>query len=201
VPAWPDLLGPVEEVAPHLLGAVLRRDEVAVRITEVEAYAGTDDPASHSYRGRTRRNETMHGAAGHLYCYFTYGMHTCANVVTGPAGTPSAVLLRAGEVVDGIERARSRRGGVVDSALARGPANLCRALGLDLGDDGVAFDATSGVRLLLPSHPLAPAVVSIGPRVGVRQGWETAWRWWVTADPTVSAYRRHPRADPAVPGS
>ena len=98
--------GPVLEVAPRLLGAVLRHGDVAVRLTEVEAYDGPDDPGSHAYRGRTPRNAVMFGPPGFLYVYFTYGMHHCCNVVTGPEGTPSAVLLRAGEVVAGVEVAQ-----------------------------------------------------------------------------------------------
>ena len=109
--AWPDLLGPAEEVAPRLLGAVLRHGPVAVRLTEVEAYAGAVDPGSHAFRGQTPRNSVMFGPAGYLYCYFTYGMHVCANVVVGEAGTASAVLVRAGEVVDGLDVARERRPG------------------------------------------------------------------------------------------
>ena len=104
------LSGPVLEAAPRLLGAVLRHEGVAVRITEVEAYDGAHDPGSHAYRGPTRRNQVMFGPPGHLYTYFTYGMHHCANVVCGPEGRASAVLLRAGEIVDGLELARSRRG-------------------------------------------------------------------------------------------
>ncbi len=130
------LAGPVLDVAPRLLGAVLRHGEVAVRITEVEAYDGPNDPGSHAYRGRTDRNAVMFGPPGHLYVYFTYGMHHCCNVVTGEAGTASAVLLRAGEVVDGIERARERRPRSTDRDLARGPARLCRALALTRDQDG-----------------------------------------------------------------
>jgi len=200
VPDWPDLLAPVEQVAPRLLGALLRHDGVAVRITEVEAYAGTDDPASHAFRGPTRRNATMHGDAGHLYCYFTYGMHVCANVVTGEPGVASAVLLRAGEVVEGVDLARTRRGAVPDDRLARGPANLCRALGLGLADDGSPLDGSTGTRLALTDPGPGGTGVRRGPRVGVRAGWATPWRWWYDGDPTVSAYRRHPRADAAVPG-
>src|SRR5215217_2588813 len=125
------LSGPVLEVAPRLLGAVLRHDGVALRLTELEAYDGAHDPGSHAFRGQTPRNTVMFGPAGHLYTYFTYGMHHCANVVCGPEGTASAVLLRAGEVVDGLELARARRGSSPDRDLARGPARLCKALGLD----------------------------------------------------------------------
>jgi DNA-3-methyladenine glycosylase len=108
------LSGPVLDVAPKLLGMVLRSttDEgtVAVRLTEVEAYDGPNDPGSHAYRGQTPRNEVMFGPPGFLYVYFTYGMHFCMNVVVGPEAKPSAVLLRAGEVIEGTELARIRRG-------------------------------------------------------------------------------------------
>src|SRR3954452_17851946 len=131
---------PSLEVAPELLGAVLRQstDEVvvAVRLTEVEAYAGADDPGSHGYRGMTARNEVMFGPAGRLYVYFTYGMHHCCNVVVGTPGTASAVLLRAGEVVEGLELARSRRVRSSDRDLARGPARLCQALAIDRSHNG-----------------------------------------------------------------
>lgn len=122
--AWPELTGPVTEVAPRILGGVLRLGDVAVRLTEVEAYDGERDPGSHAYRGQTARNATMFGPPGHLYVYFTYGMHFCCNVVTGADGAASAVLVRAGEVVDGLDVARSRRPGVKDRDLARGPARL-----------------------------------------------------------------------------
>ncbi len=125
------LTGDVLEVAPRLLNAVLRNGDVAVRITEVEAYDGPGDPGSHAHNGRTNRNAVMFGPAGRLYVYFTYGMHYCCNVTAGPEGSPSAVLLRAGEVVDGMDTARDRRRSS-DRDLARGPARLCQALGLDL---------------------------------------------------------------------
>ncbi|MFD0823650.1 DNA-3-methyladenine glycosylase, partial [Micromonospora zhanjiangensis] len=133
------LAGPVETAARGLLGCRLTAGGVTVRLTEVEAYAGSGgDPASHAYRGRTRRNAVMFGPAGHAYLYFTYGMHWCLNVVTGPDGEASAVLLRAGEVVDGLDIARSRRPAVRrDVDLARGPARLCSTLGLD----GAAYGA------------------------------------------------------------
>ncbi|MFT2694143.1 DNA-3-methyladenine glycosylase [Clavibacter zhangzhiyongii] len=186
------------EVAPALLGAILSRDSeegrVAVRLTEVEAYRGVgEDPGSHSFRGKRARNATMFGPPAHLYAYFTYGMHTCANIVCGPEGTSAGVLLRAGEVVEGADLARSRRGAAVrDRDLARGPARLAVALGIPLSDDGAALDAPP-YRLMLPDEPLA--LPAAGPRVGVSgpggSGELFPWRFWVPGDPTVSPYRAH----------
>jgi DNA-3-methyladenine glycosylase len=123
-----DLLdGPVEQVAPTLLGGLLRHGDVVVRLTEVEAYGGASDPASHAFRGRTARTEVMFGPPGRLYVYFSYGMHWAANIVCGPDGTASGMLLRAGEVVEGLEVARSRRGRAADRDLARGPGRLTQA--------------------------------------------------------------------------
>jgi DNA-3-methyladenine glycosylase len=173
------------EVAPRLLGGLLRHGEVAVRLTEVEAYAGPDDPGSHAYRGPTRRNAAMFGPPGRLYCYFTYGMHVCANVVVGAEGDPAAVLVRAGEVVEGLETARERRPGAPDRDLARGPARLCRTLGIGLEHDGV--DLTRGEVRLEPGDPVT--TVSTGPRVGLRGAPELPWRFWVTGEATVSTYR------------
>jgi DNA-3-methyladenine glycosylase len=183
------LAGPVLEVAPRLLGAELRHTTsegtVALRLTEVEAYDGANDAGSHAYRGPTPRNAVMFGPPGHLYCYFTYGMHVCCNVVTGVEGVASAVLLRAGEVVEGLDLARLRRPGVRDRELARGPARLCRTLGIALDHDGV--DLTSGaVRLELGPRV---ASVSTGPRVGLRGDPDRPWRFWITGEPTVSTYR------------
>lgn len=179
------LAGPVDQVAPRLLGSVVRHGDVAVRLTEVEAYAGPADPGSHAFRGMTKRNATMFGPPAHLYCYFTYGMHVCCNVVTGPEGDPSAVLLRAGEVVEGIEVVRERRLGSSDRDLARGPARLCRALGIGLDHDGA--DLAAGPVLLEPGTPTAE--VSTGPRVGLRGAPERPWRFWETGHPSVSTYR------------
>jgi DNA-3-methyladenine glycosylase len=178
------LAGPVLEVAPRVLGAVLRHGGVAVRLTEVEAYDGANDPGSHAFRGPTRRNQVMFGPAGHLYTYFTYGMHHCANVVCGIDGVASAVLLRAGEVIEGIDLARERRGRHPDRDLARGPARLCSALALDLSHNGL--DLTTGALRL--ADPVDPAGISTGPRVGLRQAPERPWRFWLTDDPTVSRY-------------
>ena len=196
VPAWAELLGPAEEVAPRLLGAVLRKDGVAIRLTEVEAYAGAEDPGSHAYRGRTRRTEVMFGPAGRLYCYLSYGMHVCANVVVGEEGTASAVLLRAGEVVEGIDLARARRPGVADRQLARGPGLLCRTLAISLADNGT--DLGEGPVTLTLRRPVASegTVVSVhsGPRTGLRLAPDRPWRFWIAGDPSVSGHRRHPGA-------
>ena len=178
---------PALEVAPLLLGAVVRRGEVAVRLTEVEAYAGEDDPGSHAGRGSTPRSEVMFGPSGRLYVYFTYGMHHCANVVCGPEGSASAVLLRAGEVVDGVEEARKRRGTKVDRELARGPARLCSALGIRLLDN--RNDLAEGPVTLTLSDPVDAAMISTGPRVGLRLAADRPWRYWITGEPTVSTYR------------
>ncbi|WP_183094410.1 DNA-3-methyladenine glycosylase [Nocardioides stalactiti] len=190
--ALADLLaGPVQEVAPRLLGAVVRHGPVAVRLTEVEAYDGADDPASHAFRGRTRRNQVMFGPAGHLYCYLSHGIHVCGNVSVGPEGRASGVLLRAGEVVDGIDVVRELRPGVADRDLARGPGRLGRALGLRLDLDGT--DLTTGAVTVTPGEP--PPETSCGPRTGVRHAADRAWRFWSTGDPTVSPYRRHAHAN------
>jgi DNA-3-methyladenine glycosylase len=182
--------GPVAEVAPTLLGAVLRGNGVAVRLTEVEGYAGEADPGSHAFRGRTPRTEVMFGPAGRAYVYFTYGMHWCMNVVCGPDGVASAVLLRAGEVVDGLDLARSRRPACRDRDLARGPARLTKALGIDGGYGGVdLLDSASPLRLT-SGEPVDPGRVRTGPRVGVGgAGATTPWRFWVDGEPTVSVYR------------
>ena len=181
----PDLSGSVLDVAPRLLGAVLRHGAVAVRLTEVEAYDGPDDPGSHAYRGRTARNAVMFGPPGHLYVYFTYGMHHCCNVVVGAQGSPSAVLLRAGEVVDGVETARARRSGSSDRDLARGPGRLCQALGIALEHNGTNL---SGPPLeLVAGEP--PPDVQTGPRVGLRRAADRPWRYWVAGERSVSAYR------------
>ncbi len=165
-------------------------DGVSVRLAEVEAYAGVDDPASHAWRGPTPRTEVMFGPPGRLYIYFSYGMHWCANVVCGPDGTASAVLLRAGAVVDGLPLARSRRVGASDRDLARGPARLTRALGLARPDDGADLSSRTPPRLQL-GDPLPAELVSAGPRVGIARAADVTWRFWITDDPAVSPYRRH----------
>ncbi|RUR01043.1 DNA-3-methyladenine glycosylase [Labedella endophytica] len=190
---------PALDAAPLLLGSVLRRSSaegvVGVRITEVEAYLGVgEDPGSHAFRRRSPRNATMFGPPGRLYAYFTYGMHVCANVVCGPEGSASAVLLRAGEIVEGVELARARRPAATrDRDLARGPARLASALGIALAEDGAPLDASP---YALELGGLESDVVS-GPRTGVSGpggGLDFPWRFWIDGDPSVSPYKRHPKA-------
>lgn len=188
--AW--VAGPVERVAPRLLGAVLTHAGVGIRLTEVEAYGGADDPGSHAHRGRTRRNASMFGPPGRLYVYLSYGVHVCANVVTGGPNAPAAVLLRAGEVVTGVPLARVRRGTSTDRDLARGPGRLAQALGLTLADDGAVLDLEVG----RPGEPLCS-----GPRVGLRQAADRPWRFWLEGDPTVSRYRPARASRPVAAGS
>jgi DNA-3-methyladenine glycosylase len=185
-----DLTRPVLEVAPTLLGTHLVAGRVSVRLTEVEAYAGESDPGSHAFRGRTPRTEVMFGRAGIAYVYFSYGMHWCLNVVTGPDGQASAVLLRAGEVVEGLEIARGRRPGAADRDLARGPARLTRALAVDGALGGTdLLDPTAPLRLAA-GEPVDRQRVRTGPRVGVSgDGAAAPWRFWLDGEPTVSPYR------------
>jgi len=209
---------PSVEVAPDLLGCVLEHETadglVAVELTEVEAYAGRSDPASHAYRGKTPRNAVMFGPPGHAYVYFTYGMHFCVNVVClGKEGSASAVLLRAGRVIAGEELACARRTrgttAIAPRDLARGPARLCQALGIDRSQNGADMvSAGSPLRMLSGAgnparsallasgnetliHPATPRRIVAGPRVGVSSAAEIPWRFWYDGDPTVSVYRPH----------
>ena len=211
---------PSVEVAPDLLGCVLEHETAdglaAVELTEVEAYAGRSDPASHAYRGKTARNAVMFGPPGHAYVYFTYGMHFCVNVVClgeeDPAFGPgaSAVLLRAGRVIAGEELARARRTrgttAIAPRDLARGPARLCQALAIDRSQNGADMvSAGSPLRMLSGAgNPARSAVLGsgdgpaatprrivTGPRVGVSSAAEIPWRFWYDGDPTVSIYRPH----------
>ncbi|MEV3934648.1 DNA-3-methyladenine glycosylase [Glycomyces sp. NPDC049804] len=175
------------KVAPELLGCLVAANGVTVRLTEVEAYR-EDDPASHSFRGETKRTAVMFGPPGFLYVYFTYGMHFCANLVCGPDGSGAAVLLRAGEVVAGVETARGRRGAKVpDRDLARGPARLAQAMGWGREDDG--RDMVGAVL-----QGTGAAAVAAGPRTGITKAADTDWRFWIPGDRFVSPYKRHPKA-------
>ena len=171
---------PTLEVAPDLLNKVLVAPGVAGRIVEVEAYRGSDDPGSHAYRGPTPRTEVMFGPAGHLYVYFTYGMHWCANVVTDRTGVPGAVLLRGVTPLRGAARMRRRRPAATrDRDLANGPAKLAQAFGLDASHDGTDLvRAGHGVSIRddgtrPPEHP------AVGPRIGLSQGTDLPWRFAV----------------------
>lgn len=179
------------EVAPQLLGAVIRTD-VAIRITEVEAYRGELDPGSHAYRGKTKRNASMFGPPGHLYVYYIYGMHWSANIVCWPEDRAGGVLLRAGEVIENHELARSRRvAAKTDRDLARGPARLAQALGIDGSYNGTPVSQDgSGSFVLEPTS--IPTPWTNGPRVGVSGPGGTddyPWRYWIPGDRNVSAYR------------
>lgn len=192
--------------AHRVLGATLTGRGVRATIVEVEAYGGVPDgpwpdAAAHSYRGPTGRNRVMFGPPGHLYTYRSYGIHVCANVASGPDGTASAVLLRAAAIEEGIEVARARRGAHhADAGLARGPGNLCSALGITLADNGLdLFDPAAPVTLTLNDPVPAAAAVS-GPRVGVSGAADRPWRLWLPDHPAVSAYKRSARA-PAPGGS
>ena len=179
------------EVAPELLGKVLVHGGREARLVEVEAYCGADDPGSHAFRGETPRVRTMFGPAGHLYVYFTYGMHWCANVVCGSAGTAGAVLLRGAAPTAGIEamreaRPRARR----DRDLTSGPAKLCQAFGIDGSFDGAdVVRGDRGVRLVDDgaAPPVAPASST---RIGLSAGADLPWRWYVPGDPCVSGRPR-----------
>jgi DNA-3-methyladenine glycosylase len=199
---------PSQQVGPALLGCVLESwsDDglVAVRLTEVEAYAGETDPASHAFHGRTARNGVMYGPPGHAYVYFTYGMHFCVNLVCHAPGSASAVLVRAGEVIDGLELAARRRlaahrrpaadgraARVAERDLARGPGRLCQALAIDRTLDGTdVCDPGSPLRIRAGDTAVT-AEISEGPRVGVSRAAEVPWRYWLTGDATVSPYRAH----------
>lgn len=210
----------VLQFAPELLGCTIAHTTsagtVVIRITEVEAYAGVGDPGSHAFRGRpTARTRSLFGPPGTLYVYFTYGMHYCANVVGGRRGSGGAALLRAGEVIEGIDLAKERRASgarrpPADRDLARGPARLVVSLGLGRENDGISIlDPDSPVVLRYPATPIPPDAIRSGPRVGVAgPGGDASaypWRFWIDGDPTVSPYRpaarrRRGAGSPTGPG-
>lgn len=179
------------EVAPELLNKILVRDDGrAGRIVEVEAYAGGEDPAAHSYRGKTARNATMFGPAGHLYVYFTYGMHWCANAVCGQVGEGWGVLLRAIEPIAGVDLMRQARGHPAkERDLGSGPGRLGQAMGIDRRLDGADLvKGDRGIRIVTDGVP-PPADATVGPRVGIRHAVEHPWRWHVSGHPHVSRTR------------
>lgn len=183
--------------AHRLLGAVITAHGVSARIVEVEAYGGPadgpwPDPAAHSYRGPTARNAVMFGPPGRLYTYRSHGIHVCANVSCGADGLAAAVLLRAAVIERGTASARRRRGpDVAARALARGPGNLCAALGITMADNGAdVLGRHSPVTL----HLGDPVAGIAGPRVGVSRAADRPWRFWIPGHAEVSAYRRSPRA-------
>ena len=184
-------------VARALLGRVLvcdlARTRLAALIVEVEAYRGARDPASHAYRGRTRRNAVMFGPAGHAYVYFTYGMHHCVNVVCGREGVAAAVLLRALAPLAGEALMRRRRGVHDRERLLRGPGCVAQALGLSREHDGV--DLVRGPVWIADTPPRREGrVLASGERVGVRVGNELPWRFWLAGHPCVSGPRGGSRA-------
>lgn len=183
--------------ARRLLGAVITTRGISALIVEVEAYGGPPagpwpDAASHSYRGPSPRNAVMFGPPGRLYTYRSHGIHVCANVSCGADGVAAAVLLRAATLQSGLGSAQLRRGpAITPTALARGPGNLCAALGITMDDNGVdVFDPRSPVVVDLGE----PDLGSAGPRVGVSRAADRAWRFWIPGRAEVSAYRRSPRA-------
>jgi DNA-3-methyladenine glycosylase len=177
------------DVAPELLNKLLVRGGMVARIVEVEAYCGGEDPGSHAYRGKTQRNATMFGPAGHLYVYFTYGMHWCANAVCGDEGDGVAVLLRAGAPLEGVAAMRAARPAARrDRDLCSGPAKLCQAFGITGVHDGA--DLVTGDREVVVADDGTPPPTdpAVGLRVGLAagRGDEHPWRWWVPGDPNVS---------------
>jgi DNA-3-methyladenine glycosylase len=196
---------PATEVAPELLGRVLEHRTadgvVAAEIVEVEAYMGSADPPSHAFRGKTARNEVMFDEPGHAYVYFTYGMHFCVNLVCLPPGEASAVLLRAGRVVEGAGLAAARRYGSGEAGqgrpierLASGPARLCQALGIARAQNGAdVCDPGGELRICVRDGfaGLAADRIATGPRVGVSTGADVPWRYWIAGDRSVSPYRAH----------
>jgi DNA-3-methyladenine glycosylase len=175
-------------VAPELLNKLIVRGPLVARLVEVEAYCGGEDAGSHAFRGPTRRNATMFGRPGHLYVYFTYGMHWCANAVCGDRNG-LAVLLRAAAPLDGIEAMRAARPAARrDRDLLSGPAKLCQAFGLSGAHDGADLVTADHEVLLADDGTPPPDRPAVGPRIGLAAGKGDVhpWRWWIPGDPNVS---------------
>ncbi len=184
-----DFSQPADVVAPQLLGCVITHNGVSIRLTEVEAYLGADDPAAHTFNGKTARNATMFGPPGRLYVYFSYGIHHNGNIVCAPEGVGQGCLMRGGEVVAGEALARERRQRperalIPFDNLARGPGNLGQALGLGLGDNGTPVQLTM--------REQEPEWVA-GPRIGISKNADAPWRFWIPRDKTVSTPRGYPK--------
>ena len=191
-----------DAVAPYLLGAIVRRGKIAIRLTEVEAYLGVKDPASHAVSGPQGRAAVMYGPSHHIYVYSSYGIHLSGNVVCSPEGTASGVLMRSGEVVAGVDQALTNRGFIVaqspnddqtqdqpqrpEAELAKGPGNFGAAIGLSLADNGQPFGGPDDLfELELPSS-LAPDI-QVGPRVGITKARDEPLRFWLPDEPSVSS--------------
>lgn len=184
-----DFTQPADVVGPQLLGCVVTHNGVSIRLTEVEAYLGADDPAAHTYKGKTARNATMFGPPGRFYVYFSYGIHHNGNIVCAPEGVGQGCLMRGGEVVAGEELARERRqrperAEIAFENLARGPGNLGQALGLTLPDNGTPVQITPRAE--------EPEWVA-GPRIGISKNSDAPWRFWIPGDKTVSSPRGYPK--------
>lgn len=183
---------PAPTVARALIGKLLVRkdDGIVARIVETEAYT-RHDPACHAHPGPTARNAPLYGPPGHAYVYLSYGMHWCLNTATGPVGVGQGCLLRAAEPLRGLDVVRSRRRGVRDRELLRGPARLAQAFGLDGSWSGLDLCDSGPLRLVDDGYR---PTVTAGPRVGVSKAADWPWRFWVPDSPWVSAYKRNPRA-------
>ncbi|NJJ04733.1 DNA-3-methyladenine glycosylase [Corynebacterium coyleae] len=184
-----DFTQPADVVAPQLLGCLITHNGVTVRLTEVEAYLGAEDPAAHTHRGKTARNAAMFGPPGRLYVYLSYGIHHNGNIVCAPEGIGQGCLMRGGEVVAGEALARQRRQRpdraiIPFENLARGPGNLGQALGLGLGDNGTPVEITPRTQ--------EPEWVA-GPRIGISKNKDAPWRFWIPGDKTVSTPRGRPK--------
>ncbi len=184
-----DFLQSADIVAPQLLGCTITHDGVSIRLTEVEAYLGAEDPAAHTHRGKTARNAAMFGPGGHMYVYISYGIHRAGNIVCAPEGTGQGVLLRAGEVIAGEDNAFRRRGRVPFPRLAMGPGNLGQALNLQLADNHAPV---TGPDFSLMEPVERPEWVR-GPRIGISKNVDAPLRFWIPGDPTVSVRRGRPK--------